>query len=511
MSSQLSDIVRRFSMLNAVVIGEAMLDRYSTGQGKRLSVEAPVPIVDNCSTLNFAGAAANTAINLRSLGARVTYVSAVGDDSDATALQEILMQHNVNVNHLHRVGARQTLSKHRVFASSQMIARFDHGTTTELDRDTERNLTSKLDHLVPDADVVVLSDYGYGIFTPRLIEHLARLLRRNPCCVAADSRRLPLFASLVPTVVKPNYREAVQLLNIEEKTSGRARQLSRFGPQLLELTAARTVAATLDEGGAVVFEDGHRPFRTTADPKPHSQAAGAGDTYLAAFALALASRADTKSAAEIAASAASVVVEKTYTAACSTDELLMAIGAKSTANDLAGLAVQMERYRQAGRRIVLTNGCFDILHRGHVAYLERAKSLGDVLVVGVNSDSSIRQLKGPSRPINCLEDRLGVLAALSCVDHLVSFDETRPDHLVEAIRPDVFVKGGDYTRRTLPEARLVEALGGRVVILPYLADHSTTDIVQRIRQSEVAPLMARNGRISYAPASLGERSQRTLH
>ncbi len=502
--------IQRFSGLHAVVIGEAMLDRYSTGHSKRLSVEAPVPIIDNCSTLNFAGAAANTAINLCALGSLVSFISVTGDDADATALHEILLQHDVNVEHMPRAAARQTLSKHRVLAGTHMIARFDHGTISALSMDDERALLRALDACVAQADLVVVSDYNYGILTPRVIEHLATLIHKKSLCVAADSRRLEQLSTLRPTVVKPNYHEAMQLLGRNEATSGRVKQVLKLGPEVLDRTRARIAAVTLDEDGAIVFERGRRPVRTSADPRPHSQAAGAGDTYLAAFSLALAAGAPTESAAEIAAAAAAVVVDKSHTSACTAQELLMAIDAHNETNDLAGLTIQMERYRQAGRRIVLTNGCFDILHRGHVAYLDRAKSLGDVLVVGVNSDESIRKLKGSDRPINCLEDRLGVLAALSCVDHLASFDELTPDRLIEAVRPDIFVKGGDYTRDTLPEASLVEALGGRVVILPYLRNHSTSGIVERIRHGEKTASLERNGKHPHAPLTLGMRSKRPL-
>jgi D-beta-D-heptose 7-phosphate kinase/D-beta-D-heptose 1-phosphate adenosyltransferase len=388
-----------------------------------------------------------------------------------------------------------------------MLARFDHGSTSPLERILERAVMRSLDELVPQADVVVLSDYAYGVITPRILDYLAKRLAELPCCLATDSRRLRELARLSPTVVKPNYLEAVQLLGAAQTTGDRVKQILSRSDDVLHLTGAKVAAVTMDEDGAIVLERGRPPHRTTAKPVPHSQAAGAGDSYLAAFALALASGAPTEAAAELAAAAAAVVVNKSYTATCSMDELLVMVGAEKNGSDLAHLSLQMDRYRRLGRRIVLTNGCFDILHRGHVTYLERAKSLGDILVVGVNTDESIRKLKGADRPINCLEDRLGVLAGLSCIDHLISFEETSPERLIEAIRPEVFVKGGDYTRETLPEAPLVEALGGRVVILPYLCDHSTTNIVQRIREQQLSHSNGRNGRFHHATANVGRRAK----
>ena len=278
MTDQFFEIVRKFPDMRAVVLGEAMLDRYSTGHGKRLSVEAPVPIVDNCTTLNFAGAAANTALNLRALGCQVKFVSVVGDDADATALGDILSQHGVDVEHVRRAASRRTLSKHRIFAGDQMLARFDHGTTSPLERIVERALMRSLDELIPKADLVVLSDYAYGIITPRVLDHLAKQLAESPCCLAADSRRLQELARLMPTVVKPNYSEAAQLVGLTETTGDRVNQVLRRAENILSRTGARIAAVTLDEEGAIVLERGKSPHRTTTKPMPHSQAAGAGDS-----------------------------------------------------------------------------------------------------------------------------------------------------------------------------------------------------------------------------------------
>jgi D-beta-D-heptose 7-phosphate kinase/D-beta-D-heptose 1-phosphate adenosyltransferase len=246
------------------------------------------------------------------------------------------------------------------------------------------------------------------------------------------------------------------------------------------MTGAEIVAATLDRDGAIVFTAQSPPYRTYSQPSPQSHASGAGDTFLSALTLGLASGASPQLAGELAATAAAVVVSKPHTAVCSQAELLDRLYGTAPSGKLAALVPVLEAYRRKGLRIVLTNGCFDILHPGHITYLQQAKAQGDVLIVGVNSDDSIRRLKGPDRPINSLEDRLKVLAALSCIDHLVAFAEETPHRLIEAVEPDVFVKGGDYTRETLPEAGLVEQLGGSVKILPFVDGRSTTGIISRI-------------------------------
>jgi D-beta-D-heptose 7-phosphate kinase/D-beta-D-heptose 1-phosphate adenosyltransferase len=215
----------------------------------------------------------------------------------------------------------------------------------------------------------------------------------------------------------------------------------------------------------------------------------------------LAAQATTQQAAQLANLAAAIVVEKDLTATCTGIELMDRITGDSKPHyDLARLARTLERHRREGHKIVLTNGCFDILHHGHVSYLQRARALGDVLVVGVNSDESIRRLKGPTRPINSLADRLGVLAGLECIDYLIAFDEDTPHRIIGAIRPDVFVKGGDYTRATLPEAGLVEQLGGTIHLLPLVPDRSTTNIIQQIhRTSTTTPWI----RSEHASPALG--------
>jgi D-beta-D-heptose 7-phosphate kinase / D-beta-D-heptose 1-phosphate adenosyltransferase len=252
---------------------------------------------------------------------------------------------------------------------------------------------------------------------------------------------------------------------------------------IFELINSQIVAVTLDTEGALVFEKGRTPYRTYANPVPHSYAAGAGDTFVSALSMALGAGAHTPAAAEIASAASSIVVCKEGTASCYSEELIEHFSTdEKFVHDAFQLTARMAYYRRNGMKVVFTNGCFDILHRGHISYLNKAKEYGDILVVGLNSDNSVRKLKGPDRPINTVDDRGQILSALSCVDHIIPFDEDTPVELIKVVEPDIFVKGGDYTRETLPEAPLVEEQGGRVVILPYVSDRSTTGIIEKIRQ-----------------------------
>lgn len=486
MSIDLARIADALPERRVTVIGDALLDVYLQGRVERLCREAPVPLVQIDATHDVPGGAANTAANLAALGARVAFVSVVGEDRDGARLRQSLRGRGVDDALLIVDSARRTPAKHRVVADAQMVARFDTGTRRALPSEVERALLDRTVAACADADVIVLSDYGYGLFTASVLEALAGFGRRHTAPVVVDSRRLTRFAVVAPAVVKPSYSQALALLDRagDGPGGGRAERIAAQSERLLARTGARIAAVTLDTDGAIILEHGRAPYRTYARPAQAQRSTGSGDTYLAALALALASGAETPEAAEIAAAAAAVVVGKDGTAVCSTAELrALFAGGEKRLPDAGALEQRVEAERGAGRRIVFTNGCFDILHRGHVTLLNRAKGLGDVLIVGVNSDASVARLKGRSRPINALEDRLKVLAALSYVDYVVPFDDDSPRGLIRAARPDIYVKGGDYTRDTLPEAALVERLGGAVCILPYVEDRSTSGIIERIRSA----------------------------
>jgi D-beta-D-heptose 7-phosphate kinase/D-beta-D-heptose 1-phosphate adenosyltransferase len=477
-----ASLLDTFANLHVLVLGDAMLDIYLRGHATRLCQEAAVPVVDFAERAEAPGGAANTALNLRALGAKVSLLSIVGRDRPGRQICQTLRRQGVNTRHIFVDPRRRTLVKQRILAGSQLVVRIDEGDTGELALSDQHALVSRLRALWDKCDALVISDYDYGAIGPGLIAALAELTRRRPLPVIGDSKLLKRFSGVCFAAVKPNYGQAIELLQAAPvEGAARIDQMHRLGHGIFELLDTKLVALTLDQDGAVVFQAGKPAIRTFTQPNPHSQAAGAGDTYVAALALALAAGGDTAASAEIAAAAAAVVVAKDGTSCCSLTELRNRLAGREQHAGLEALLPHLNDSRRRGQRIVLTNGCFDILHRGHITYLSQARALGDLLVVGLNTDESIRRLKGPERPLNTLEDRMQVLAALTCVDHVVAFDEDTPHRIVKAIRPHVFVKGGDYTRDRLPEAALVEELGGRVEILPLVRERSTTKLISRIR------------------------------
>jgi len=485
--ADLSTRVRDFRTVRSLVLGEAMLDTYVRGEASRLSREAPVPIVAVTGHADAPGGAANTAVNVAALGASSALVSVVGRDDEGDRLRQSLIAAGVDASGIVMVADRATLAKERILAADQMLVRIDRGATDPIDAATEDQVIERLIEGYRDADLVIVSDYDYGVVTERVLATLRDLQAASPKPLIVDARDLRRYRRLHVTAVKPNYVEAISLLGEPDQRGTRLRtaQIASNADRLLELTGATIVAVTVDTEGVMVFERGAPPYRTYCRPRTDAQAAGGGDTFVATLALALATGASTPEASELASTAAAIVVGRPGTATCSADDLIgaLSMGGKRL-DDVDALARVAEVYRAQGRRIVFTNGCFDILHRGHVTYLDRAKGLGDVLIVAVNTDASVRRLKGASRPINSLDDRLLVLEALSCVDNVVAFDADTPEALITAVRPDVFAKGGDYTRESLPEAALVERLGGSVQILPLVDDRSTTGIIRRARTAE---------------------------
>jgi D-beta-D-heptose 7-phosphate kinase / D-beta-D-heptose 1-phosphate adenosyltransferase len=481
-----SSVLARMEELCVLVIGDAILDAYLHGRTSRLCREAPVPVVDLGERVEQPGGAANVAMNLRALGAGVTLVSVVGDDPPGAALRRHLAGAGVHVDRLLVQPGRRTLTKQRVLAGEQLLVRLDDGDAGPVDQGIEGRLVDGLGRLAAGHDAVLVSDYAAGVVGPTVLACLRRLQAEARALLTLDARHLAPYRGLGATVAKPNYQEAAALLGIgpAEGWDRRVALLEQQGERLRGLLGAKVVAVTVDADGALLFEADRPPHRTYARPPVAAQLwpTGAGDTFSSVLTLALAAGADVPAAGELASAAAAIVVARPGTAVCTRADLRGAVtGAARRVTDPAGLSDLVAEHRRAGRRIVFTCGCFDLLHAGHVACLNRAKALGDVLVVGVNADASVRRLKGPDRPLNRLEDRLAVLAGLSCIDHLVPFEADTPVQLLEALRPDVFVKGGDYHPDTVPEAPLVSALGGRVEIVEYLDGYSTAGVVQRIR------------------------------
>lgn len=476
-----------------LVVGDAMLDTWSWGPPRGLSREGPVPVVRVTEHTEAPGGAANTAAAVAALGARARLVGLVGDDRDGDRLRRLLRARGVDTAGLITLPGRATLAKRRISSGGHLHLRCDTGDETSPGAAVGERLAASVRAAAADHGALLACDYAAGLWSRRLIAAVAAAARAAGRPLVVDAHDLTRWAPVRPDLVKPNAGETARLLPDDEARARFSRDrvgtVLAYQDALLHATGARAVAATLDRDGVVVLTDRGAPWHLppAGNPVPDEQASGAGDTFVATLTTARCAGAQPRDAVELAAAAAAVVVASTGTSTCTADDLRARLGGSPPVviepDRLAELAA---RHRAAGRRIVFTNGCFDVLHAGHVAYLDAASRLGDVLIVGVNDDAGVRRLKGPDRPINPLRDRLAVLRALSGIGHVVVFTGDTPADLLRLLCPDVYVKGGDYTEEMLAEAPLVRALGGEVRIVDYVEDHSTSGVVGRIRQGAVA-------------------------
>ncbi len=462
------------------VIGDVMLDGWWNGTIERFCREAPAPVVELTQQTYAPGGAANTAMNLAALGARVRIAGLTGTDDAGRQLREILTTANVDTTHLIQHLGATTTTKYRVLGGDQMMLRLDSGATNPT-AEALQALADAVPSALVDSAAVVICDYGSGALSGVVREALLAESRAGVTVVDAHDARP--WAPLRPDVATPNAGEAAQLLGVKWNNSDRrVDQVQEHASELLEATGARAVIVTLDRDGTVLLTSDDRGHRTWAKPVTEKQASGAGDTFVACLTLARAAGLPLTTAQDLAQIAADVVVRRQGTSVCFTADLAKHLGYfPESVVDAETLTALISEERAAGKRIVLTNGCFDVLHRGHTRYLNQAKELGDVLVVALNDDASTRRLKGPDRPINALNDRAGVIAALSCVDYVTAFSTDDPIPLIETLQPDVYAKGGDYSTEMLEETQVVEGHGGVVRILDYVADHSTTAVVERIQ------------------------------
>ena len=504
------ELVRHFRQLRALVIGDAMLDTYCEGTASRICSEGPVPVVRKTSEYRAPGGAANTAANLRALGAEVQFAGIVGHDVASDLLRRILRERGVDDSWLVEDTATATLHKLRVLADGQYVVRLDEDGVTGYGPPARAALLEAVKEGFARCDLVVLSDYCYGVMASDLVARLRELRAARPCVFVADSKQLHRYPDLGATAITPNLLEARLLAergaarNAEHTEDAEGRrgdaedwqdEALRLARAVLERVEAEHVALTLAERGALLMDRAGEAVHLPAHPVVHANVAGAGDSFASALALALAAGGSPREAAQIAIDASGIAVTKRWTATVQHQELLQRVSLRESSDRpaarmpategaarvaLSRLMARLAAERQAGKRIVFTNGVFDILHAGHVEFLRHAKALGDVLVVGVNSDRGARRLKGERRPINSERDRLALVAAMDVVDDVVLFDEDTPANLIRALRPHLHVKGGDYAGDTLPESDAVREIGAELVILPLVGDLSTSRVIERI-------------------------------
>jgi len=452
-----------------------MLDRYMFGSTGRISPEAPVPVVHVHETDDRPGGAANVAVNLASLGAATRLVGVVGQDAAAAELERILSQRNIDCNFA-AASDRPTITKTRVQSRGQQLIRLDQENAVAMPGDA---VVGALRKSLKKAGAVVLSDYGKGALAE--VRELIGVCRDASVPVLVDPKGTDFRKYAGASLLTPNQTEfeaVVGVCDSDEDMVARARTMVDD----LDLAA---LLVTRSEKGMLLIEAGADPVFLSTQAREVYDVTGAGDTVIATLAGAVACGQDLPSAAALANLAAGLVVRKIGVATVTPGEISAALHQRGQGGrglvDLDELLALVAESHDRNERVIMTNGCFDVLHAGHVAYLEEAKSLGDRLIVAVNDDDSVRRLKGESRPINALEDRLLVLAGLAAVDWVVPFSEDTPASLISKVLPDILVKGGDYKTEEIAGAKDVLQNGGEVRVLSFRDGHSSSRIIDRLR------------------------------
>ncbi len=486
--TELADVVRRFADARVVVVGDVMLDRYVRGSASRLSPEAPIPVLRPTSSRATLGGAANVALNIATLGGKVSLLGVIGDDGAGAEVHRLLAGSAMIVPHLVVAAGRPTTAKTRFMVGVHQLLRLDEETTAPIDQPTAASVLQYFGQALQTADVVVLSDYAKGVLTDPVLHGVLAQAQALGRLVIADPKRADFAAYRGATVLTPNELEVRQATRIDAADDADA---DRAGRRALDDTGGAAVLVTRSEKGLTLVQRDQPALHLQTRAREVADVSGAGDTLVAALAVALGAGASLPEAAMLANITAGISVGKQGTATVSREELLgvlhledlVATDRKVATWDLA--TQRVSGWHAQGLRVGFANGCFDLIHPGHVRLLTEARARCDRLVVALNTDASVKRLKGPTRPLQNETARATVMASLAPVDLVVLFDQDTPFELIQALRPDVLVKGADYSVEQVVGADLVQSWGGTVLLVELQQGHSTTGTIRRM--TDTAP------------------------
>ena len=463
-----------------LVIGDLMIDQYLWGSCERISPEAPVQVINVESESTVLGGAGNVVNNLKKLGAQVDIISVVGNCEISNELINLLADIKVQTKYLITQKNRITSKKSRIIASQQQVVRYDRESSDDIDIESQNTIIETFNKIVEDYEVILLSDYGKGILTKKLTQSLINIAKKHDKKVLIDPKGIDYLKYKGAYLLTPNKKEAsiATKINIVDDTS-----LADAVLKLKSICDLDVSLITLSEHGIAIYDDELRIHSAIA--KEVFDVTGAGDTVLASLGFAIACGYDIDEAAAFSNLAGGIVVGKIGSATTTLNEIIeyeSSLNKSSSDKHIktqVEIAALSEELRSKGRKIVFTNGCFDLLHAGHISFLETTKSFGDVLILGLNSDRSVTSLKGKERPINIQADRAYILAALEVVDYVVIFDEDTPYELIKTIKPHILVKGGDYKGKEVVGQDIADEL----ILVEFVDGKSSTQIIEKIQKS----------------------------
>ena len=463
-----------------LVVGDLMIDHYLWGPSERISPEAPVPVVNVDSESTVLGGAGNVINNLNALGAVVDVISVIGECETSKELKDLLCDIKIETQYLITQKNRVTSKKSRIIAAQQQVVRYDRESTSEINNKSQVAILKVFKKIVNNYDVILLSDYGKGVLTFELTQSLISIANENKKKLLVDPKGLDYSKYKGAYLLTPNKKEASEATNIIIKDNESLTQSIRILKDQIDLTVS---LITLSEKGVAIFDNELRIHPTVA--REVFDVTGAGDTILASLGFALSCNKDIDEAIKFANLASGVVVGKIGSATATLNEIIEYESSlnKSTSDEHIKtwdeISSIISELKNNDKKIVFTNGCFDILHIGHVKYLEKAKNFGDILILGLNSDDSTHRLKGKNRPINTQDDRAYILASLEVVDYVVIFNEDTPLDLIKLIKPDVLVKGGDYEGKEVVGQDIAKELK----LVQFIDAKSTSKTIKKIRNS----------------------------
>lgn len=472
-----------FDKCRLLVVGDLMIDEYVWGDVDRISPEAPVQVVAVNNQDYTLGGSGNVANNLAALGATVSVLGVVGTGRNGELLLNKLSQLGSDPAGIIQETGRPTTKKTRIIAEHQQVLRIDRETKKKIAAETFASISALAEKIIPDVDVILISDYGKGLITRELIAKLVDLARAGGKITIADPKGLDFSKYAGITLLTPNKKEASLASGIEIMDE---QSLASAGRLLLKKSDIDKLLITCGKDGMVFFEPGHKPFTISTKAREVYDVSGAGDTVIAVLGLGVAAGLSFKEAVALANTAAGIVVGKVGTATVAREELARALqqtadGTVSKHKTIKELAELSRKLHNDRKRIVLTNGCFDLLHTGHIKLFAASKRLGDVMIVALDDDDSVKRLKGANRPVISAAERVGILSALDSVDYVAVFATHELDDVINSIRPDILTKGSNYDSEAVAGREIVETYGGRVELVPITEEISSSQIISKIK------------------------------